>query len=323
MMHQQRQTTGVRRAFTLVELLVVIAIIGVLVSLGAWGAFATISVRQHNNTKGTIQVVHKLLQNRWAQVVAEAKKESPSPAVYALAGGATLDPRGERARVIWIKVRLAEAFPQSYAEVYPASVNPNSIVNLYIPPNRRKPHFAKYQTQLTPLAAGLPGESSACLLLALKTLGNDGVSVQDQLGYAIGATDNPNNVGGVPGNQINTFVDSWGNPLFFYRFPWNNSGLQSSNPAATNAASVVNADPIDTTGTLLNKYWYNYGPPKLRQDVFEPQFHPVRTSAGNAYYVVPVIASAGKDGILDLGGDLSAIGQGAADNIFSFQLRGE
>lgn len=318
-----------RRAFTLVELLVVVAIIAVLVSLGAWGVFATIGVRQQNNTKGTILVVHKLLQNRWAQVVADAKKETPSPAVVALAGGTSLDPNGARARVIWAKVRLAEAFPQSYAELHPT--NP-TIVNNYIPVNRRKPHFAKYQTQLAPLTAGLPGESSACLLLALKTLGSDGVSVQEQLAYAVALNDNPNYVGGIPANQIPCLIDSWGNPLAYVRFPWNNSELQASNPAAT-AANMVNADPIDVNGMLLNKFWYNWAPagsPPTPRQVYEAQFHsigPAPLAAGlgppRAFYVNSVVVSAGKDGVLALGADLSAAGPGAGDNIFSFQLRGD
>lgn len=348
MMHNQRTTHGARPAFTLVELLVVIAIIAVLVGLGAWGAFAAIGVRQRNTTQGTIQVVQKLLADRWSKVIADAKKEDMSPAmypnIYYLSGYPTYDPRGERARIILIKVRLAEAFPQSYAEIYPASMNPNSIVNIYLPAARRKPHFARYQSLIFPAAPGTspvpgtPGESAACLLMALKTLSGDGMGVQDQLGYAIATSDNPNSQGPVAANGIPCFIDSWSNPLAFRRFPWNNKDLPKANPAWPHCPQLPIPippyfDPIDVNGALLNKNWYNFAqagsPPTLRQ-IYESQFHAIgpapvapKVTPAWSHYVIPVIASAGKDGILDLGADLSAIGPGEADNIYSFQLRGD
>src|SRR5438552_2338972 len=107
---------GARTAFTLIELLVVIAIIALLSALGGWAMYAMRGAQQKRNTETILRTANKMLQTRWSTVIADAGKETPSPAVTMLAGG---DP--ERAKIIWIKVRLTEAFPMSYAEVPPAT----------------------------------------------------------------------------------------------------------------------------------------------------------------------------------------------------------
>ncbi|MSU80220.1 MAG: type II secretion system protein [Gemmataceae bacterium] len=325
-----------RAGFTLMELLVVIAIIAVLASMVSLGVFAMIGNRTKSNTEANVRVLHKLLQTRWAAVVADAKKETPSLMAQGLAGGDL-----ERARVIWIKIRLAEAFPINYSEMEPDPKKVVNIVNTYIPANKLKPHFVKYRTTITayPPAPG-PTEPSACLLMALRTLQTDGVSLDDQMKNAVADTD---------GDGIPELVDGWGRPLAFFRFPWNDAALQAANPAAANSAAAKFSDPADPTGKLLlNKLasnWYKdttpFNPPiemKSRRVLFEFLFHPIMVTAtdplvianpaimtpkiNNAYYTTPVIASAGKDGLM-LYSDFSSAGAGSADNILSFQLRGD
>ena len=101
-----------RRGFTLNELLVVIAIIALLAALTSVAVFSMISVRTQRNTDTTMQTINKALQQHWTFVVAEAKKETVPDAVKSYYG-----PDMERVRVIWTKMRLAEAFPQSFAEI--------------------------------------------------------------------------------------------------------------------------------------------------------------------------------------------------------------
>ena len=303
MFHELRRSSGWRRGFTLIELLVVIAIIAILASLAAYAVFAMMGRQQTRNTESTIKTVNKLLQSRWSAVIADARKESPSPTVMVLAGNDL-----ERAQVIWVKARLAEAFPVAYKEMNPA--DPTTIVNTYITaPAKIKPHFAKYRATVKSYAA-TPGESSACLLMALKTLQADaGGGLEDQIKFAIADTD---------GDGMNELVDAWGRPLAFYRFPWNNADLQAANPAAPGSRNFKFSDPIDTGGTLINSSW--------NPALFEKQFHAVRNNMpglrlGNANYVIPVIVSAGPDGKLDLGADLSVTGTGAADNTYSYKLK--
>ncbi len=360
------ETLSARRAgFTLVELLAVIAIIAILASLVTLGVFAMIGNRTKMNTEANIRVLHKMLQTRWAAVAAEARKETPSPQAMILAGGDL-----ERARVIWVKVRLAEAFPINYSEMEPDPKKVANIVNSFIPPNKVKPHMTKYRTTI-PSYPAVPGptESSACLLMALRTLQADGLAVDDQMKNAIADTD---------GDTIPELIDGWGKPLAFFRFPWNDAALQEANPAAAKqwnsaqnypvgamvtfgagtyrciAASTGNqpstspafwtavnatasarfSDPTDPTGKLLdNKLamnWYKdktpLNPPtekRSRRDIFEAVFHPIMNGAtGNAYYTTPVIASSGKDGIMAVNFVIPAL-PGSADNIYSFQLRGD
>ena len=324
MMRNRRDVSDGRRAFTLVEMLVVIAIIGILASLAAWGVFAMINRSHSNNTQSTIKVVNKLMFVRWNQVNAESKKEAPSPVAVLLANGpeGNLDPTGARARVIMAKARLVEAFPMSYAEV--------TASNIFItPPNLPKPYVAKYKSTVAGMTGGGPGESAACLLMALKTLqGDGGVAVEDQLKYAIALTD------GI--NQIPTLQDSWGTPMAFFRFPWNNLSLLQANPARAGAAAARFADPIDTGGILLKMEWwgskmtYPAAFPIVpwrnltAKQVYETTFSTTIAVPGSnppaANYTIPVVASGGPNKVMDLAADLSA-GPLAADNIFSFQLK--
>ena len=56
--------------------------------------YAWIATRQKNNTEATVRVVNKMLQDRWTKVIADARKETPSPAAVQLAGGTVgLDPK--------------------------------------------------------------------------------------------------------------------------------------------------------------------------------------------------------------------------------------
>jgi prepilin-type N-terminal cleavage/methylation domain-containing protein len=312
MFQNLRKSSGRRRGFTLIELLVVIAIIAVLASLAAWAVFAMMGRQQTRNTESTIKTLNKLLQDRWSHVIAEARKETPSDKVWALAGGDRERDR-ERAQVIWVKVRLAEAFPMAYKEMDPNDTT--TIVNTFIKtPAKIKPHFAKYRAMVKvyPPTPG-PTESSACLLMALKTLQTDGgVSIEDQIKFAVADTN---------GDGMNELVDAWGRPLAFYRFAWNNADLQAANPAAPGSRNFKFSDPIDNGGTLMNDTWYK----SILYLNFEQRFHPVKIITGprmgNANFVIPVIVSAGPDGKMDLGADLSVTGAGAADNIYSYKLQ--
>ncbi len=291
MSHDLRKSKHGRLGFTLVELLVVIAIMVILAAIGSVAVFAMIGVRQQRNTEATIRVVNKLTQDRWAVVIADAKKEAPSTYVKNLANGDL-----ERAKIIWIKVRLMEAFPQKYSEV-----NTPTTLTTLINDQKFKPHFAKYQAALTGKSGGGAGESSACLLLALKTLGADGVvSVQDNLGYAIGNSD------GV--NTIDVLIDSWSNPLVFTRFG-QSAAVQQVNPAAAGSRAFKFSDPVDSGGTLLTPSWYS----TANRTTFETNIHPIaRDSVPNAFFTIPVIASNGKDGV-----------PGNPDDIYSFNLKGD
>src|SRR5438046_5796400 len=111
-----------RDGFTFVELLVVIAILAVLMGLIVAGIFTTVDAQRRSNTEAAMRTVMQTLNKHWKFVVDQASKESPSLAAKILAGGSIAangdDANLQRAQAIWIKLRLMEAFPVCYAEVY-------------------------------------------------------------------------------------------------------------------------------------------------------------------------------------------------------------
>lgn len=306
----QRHRENHRIGFTLVELLVVIAIIAILAALGTWGVFAMIGNQQRRNTEGTIRVVHKVLQSQWKHVIDEAGKESPSPAVMNLANG---DPA--RAKVIWTKLRLMEAFPQNSAEVLVVPGTPPTPPFVYrnepvapfapwIPVNQRR-YIATYQGKIGQTS----GSPAACLLMALSVKRGNSSLNEDEIKYAV--------------NSTRELIDGFNRPLSFTRF----TVLPASeNPASAGSTSSKYADPVDPHGTLLNPSWYNstYTAPPLTPTIvtrgayFDANFHAIRVSNlpadpmySTANFIVPVIGSQGKNPATP------------ADDILSYKLQGE
>jgi prepilin-type N-terminal cleavage/methylation domain-containing protein len=287
----------IRPAFTLVELLVVIAIIAILLSLAAAGAFQIYETSRANNTETILQTIDQLRQRAWAKVIDDAKKETPiSPAVVFFAGGDM-----KRARVIWIKLRLMEAFPQSYAEIqtpFPYS-SPFAGQGPLIPPGQR--HYMKsYQETLT-LNSGRLGnnnpatQSAACLLMSL---------VQVQVGSQKVSADQFRTAD-TDGDGLLELVDAWGNPLLFFRFPTGNGGgLQSLAPAARNN------DPLDPYGLLLQGGW--------QKQTYVTNVHPLPPG----YYTIPAEASAGRNGRPGVDRFLNVTNANDEnDNIYSFRVK--
>jgi hypothetical protein len=154
--------------------------------------------------------------------------------------------------------------------------------------------------------------------MAMRTLlQTEGIDLDDQLAYAVGIAD--------AGNNLNGLMDGWGKPLGFTRFG-SNLTFPVTNPAAAGAAAAKFADGVDNEGTLIHPVWYWFPTPTAPtfRGVFESQFHKIAIepavvppapppAPAAAYYVLPVIGSAGKDGNFGT----------QADNIYNFQLRGE
>ena len=314
-----------RPAFTLVELLTVIVIILILAGLTAVGVSHVVANQRIANTETAMRTIQKVLNEHWATVVSDAKNETGVPFGNIDRVFGPDNTGGERDRIMWIKMRLMEAFPVSYGDI----ANPFPYRTGIIPANLRK-YNASYQhalamrKQLNPSIPHLGiTESSACLMIALSITRNGTALNRDNMGSI--------NVADTDLDNIPEFVDSWGNPLLFYRFPAGNAALQATSPGG-----VRYADPLDPNGVLFQ--WHPPPPPpghSPRSD-FELNVHKIAFNPQVACYVVPTIVSWGPNGNIHktgatgapapygwgLNADMSvADGVAEADNIYSFTLR--
>jgi prepilin-type N-terminal cleavage/methylation domain-containing protein len=121
-MRQKSQThRGQSReaGFTLVELLIVIAIIVLLMSLTFGAAILVMGYQRQSNTETTIRTLYSALDHQWKAVIEAADKERIPANVVSMASAGNFND-AKRARVIWRKLRLRQAFPMNYSEaLYP------------------------------------------------------------------------------------------------------------------------------------------------------------------------------------------------------------
>jgi hypothetical protein len=116
------------------------------------------------------------------------------------------------------------------------------------------------------------------------------------------------------GNPVKVLVDGWRNPIVFYRWPVFNPDLNS--PPLPQGFR----DPCDPLGLLNTPAWVNS--PGFTQ--FQVWCHPLPSTPGVSFYLLPVVASFGKDGqpgLLDqyMTPDLTT--PASFDNIYSYRLR--
>jgi len=304
-----------RRSYTLVELLLVIAIITMLIGLSVSALFQFVTGQHEKNTKFMMTQLNGALNKHWTAVAQTAAKENWStpdnanalPLIKQWAGN-----DDNRARVMYVKFRLKQEFPTTFDE----ALNPYPL-----PP---KPTYKAYLAKLgitgsSPATA--PYESSVCLYMAL-TLSTGGTQFKaDQLGLAVREFD-------APSGKIKGFTDDWNNPLVFARWPWGDPNLQNLAPTVLNTppAGPVSAmlDKDDPDGRLVDANWQANYPQGLA--AFQQYAHPVVNPAnGFAYYLIPVLVSAGRDNNLGInGGDFATLKvsnpSAAGDNIYSYNL---
>jgi prepilin-type N-terminal cleavage/methylation domain-containing protein len=292
---------GKRSAFTLVELLVVISIIAILGSLITVAVFKFIDHQQNANSEALVRSVHETLRAHWTKVIEDAKKEADIPQVVkTLAGGSD-----ERARILWIKLRLTEAFPMSYYEaLFPPRYYDHTL-NMWvdlIPANRR--HNTGYAKKIPAIQApNRETESAACVMIALSVSRGGAAALNvDMLPVPPRDTD---------GDGVNELVDGWSQPVAFFRFPTVHADLQGANPAPKDSSNrPTYDDPLDQKRQLLAPSWFGSSPSPPPPFTSRTKFQEVcrYTLASNGsnpeqpgfFYTVPVIVSRGNDNVLGL-----------------------
>ncbi len=276
-----------RGAFTLIELMIVITIIIALMALTASAIFKVLGSQQNANTQSFLDRAQSQLGRAWSKVKDQAYNE-PIPtnvAIWIQSNLAGSDANAtKRTRVIYVKLKMRQAFPMSF----------NEALNVGVPsgyPLQPLPAYVTYLnnlgiTQSTTASANI--ESSACFLMALQRA-------------ASGAGINPSDLtsGGATGNFTTTngsipyLTDAWGRPIFFTRVP---TGCPVLNP---NGSQPGNNDPGDPEGTLQTPNWGT---------TFGPSFQAVTLQSlakGNtSFRLAPMLASGGPDNWMKTGSSL-------------------
>jgi prepilin-type N-terminal cleavage/methylation domain-containing protein len=301
------RTVG-RRGFTLIELLVVIAIIAVLISLTSGAVLRFIGASSARTTDSTLRLVKNLLERQWSTVADKAKNEAiPSGAQATLNSLAEIGDglTGPRARVIYVKLRLRQAFPVNFAEVFSL---PGPLGGL--------PNYVTYLNKLGYNGTNSPGpviENAVCLTMILEVGPGGGGAASNELTNATSSLATNGNIN-VPG-----LVDGWGTPLAFCRWP---TGFANPNPNGLPAPIIggtaygSGTDPIDPRGYLSASTWWTNNATNV--NTTSNLIGYTLPGAGMAYKLGPVVASAGLDKILGLNADFSVSNPvGAADNRYT------
>lgn len=221
------------RGFSLLELLVVIAIIGVLAALILGATMRTIAVQAQKNSQLLVQKLYGAMNTQWNATIEQAYNEAMppnftgSPIVVGTAGG---DMRAIRA--LWIQLRLAQQFPQSYVAALNPGIDTNPPMVGLIPAD------PFYVDKLSTANAGDPPQVQSGILLWLILSNSRGGSASFSAdSFTPREAIAPSLVVPVPGMSpgFSCVVDDWKQPLQFQRVQY----MQV--PTFANAAQLGNA----------------------------------------------------------------------------------
>lgn len=216
-----------RQGFTLIELLVVVAIIAVLMGLTGMAISGIMRSQYIATTQTTIQKLTSEVDRHWKAVSDTARAEfrnGAPPAVQALAAS---DP--DKAQNVWIRLRLMQEFPQTFAEatggVQYIDEGPDGNLGTMDDVTYSIGPKSNYQKALAGknLGGDLDAESSACLYLALSSSRRGTTS---DLEAAVG----PSSIKMIDdgtGQKLALLLDAWGMPIG-YRHPRTHRGWEAN-----------------------------------------------------------------------------------------------
>jgi prepilin-type N-terminal cleavage/methylation domain-containing protein len=288
-----------RRGFTILELLVVIAIITVLVGLTAAAVFRVQAGQSIRRTESVLAKLHSALDQQWKVTLDDARKTAVSRPVMTMA-----DNDSRRAAALWNKFFLRREFPVSFAEI----VDTNSYYPTYLyMAGKQEWNDLVFPLQVSQLQWNIPPDtqSAICLYFALsQSRQGMGFNADETLGPSIRTLTftNPNNT--AQSANFKVFVDSWGTPIKFIRWPdptQHKALLTEMNLPEFSPANLKWRDREDTEGLLLpqtppappigdatdansNNLWSatNQNAAQLRLHIFlNKNFMPTAISAGS------------------------------------------
>jgi prepilin-type N-terminal cleavage/methylation domain-containing protein len=288
-----RKSERPRRGFTIIELLVVVVIIAVLMTLTIYVVGSFVTQAREAATQATIRKIQSMLNQRAEALQRMLKRKGylDGSNEFLTTGRALANTysisNAQLQRILATKLIYRKYFPQQLSEV---------------------------DLTLQPTFQGVSSASSGEILYDFLTQAN-------VLGDLPIGTDafTPNEVRDTDGNGLLEFVDAWGNPLRFYRWPtrlFRPAGY--GNGASPNSIDITNARVlISTLPSFTGNPQYD-----LSRDPEDPlrlctmfhtnatnplniEFEDAFASAGvymntaGTYHVMLVVSS-GPDGILGL-----------------------
>lgn len=278
-----------RSAFTLIEMLVVIGIASLLMTIAVVAIGHAIAGSRETATDATIKKIHGLLQDRmqafermdFHQEISLLKREFP---------GTT----NQQAELVVRKWKFKQLFPQTRSDL---QLDSTQTFIRGLPPD------VQDQLQQVNFLTGTPDETDSAVLLYLALTQSSVLGAPPVDEDQFSSNEVQTNDDGLP-----MFVDSWGNPLRFYRWP-----TALYRPTYTyDATSAV--PPIDTA----EKAWAEMLLPRmpaeeLTRDPDDPHGMFPNWGGSTSYpgwdqtvyhdpdtYHTPLIVSAGRDGELGL-----------------------
>jgi prepilin-type N-terminal cleavage/methylation domain-containing protein len=354
-----------RPAFTLIEILVVISIIAVLAALALGVSMNVIQSQHQANSETAIRTLMQTVEQHWNDVVAQAGKEKPSMAAMMLADNDLKRAKAIHTKFRLMEAFPAtfrEVQQPCYVNNASGAAVQTTLPLVYVPPtylqggvltpnkdwpggnpifpngwalvsggqpmldknNRR--YMSTFTKKVTSTSSGTPNadEASALLFISL-SMKKDGAHPldADTLGKSY-VKDRA-----VQGGQYPCLVDSWGNSLWFFRFPTGNADSLDSLAAKTQT-SATGHDRLDPNKRLQDLNWFNKPTPPPPNNVttygaiYEALVHPLPRNANGVIvnrYMIPVLVSAGRNGQFGLNGDFSvSTNAQQTDNLYSFRL---
>ena len=251
-----------RHAFTLLELLIVITIIAVLMGLSVSVMFGIVSQAEEEATVTTVRKVDALLQQRIESFDRAFNSNRKQAAVnnigFLLASQNIHGVRDEVQEILAKKALFRFEFPQRIderrlfgdADTIVTGI-PDTIFLIVAAPNARQqlinegnaaPNDADVRDRvISNWANHLPETESAALLhFSLIASGSFGVGAVD------GDRFTTKEVADTDGDGLPEFIDAWGNPLRYYRWPTRLIDITAPNPFMPDLNN-----PTDNTDTRV------------------------------------------------------------------------
>ncbi|MFO1065358.1 MAG: type II secretion system protein [Pirellulales bacterium] len=334
-----------RPSFTLVELLVTVAVIGIMAGMILFALSGVRRDSLNAKTRSTIKKINEIILHRWEEFRYRGAKINvpdaflqriPQVTGNPLSGQVPISPReGARARMMILRDTMRMELPDRYADIwYPPSIYkiaafsgdngppnnnivPDSLVvtpsNGFIPRQvpgsynsfREKmglpPLGNPYVTpNVTPVPAPYPPittmvqyENAEWLYQIVASSSYNGSTGLEMF--------HPSEIGDVDSDGMPEFIDAWGQPIMWLRWPAGYGVVDASSvPAAQRAQYIQERRPPDS---ILND---TSTPDPL--DSLHTDWRWTNSRFNNVqkpWMLVPLIVSAGADGMFDLQFDTS------------------